>query len=98
MLSVLLALALTLNISLRGTILDATGAPIQGAYVVAVPDGGGPGPSTVTDARGAFTLSLAPGPYTITAVAPGFVESSRRVSAAQTDATVPPLVLQVAGF
>jgi hypothetical protein len=43
--------------SIEGQVLDATRAPIAGARVTAVTDDRDVGPSTVTDERGAFTLT-----------------------------------------
>jgi catecholate siderophore receptor len=83
--------------SLQGRILDSTQAPIAGARVTAVPDGSTSGPSTVTDRRGAFALVLNPGPYTLTAVADGFLEQSQRVNALPAGGGTREMVLEVAG-
>jgi catecholate siderophore receptor len=104
--SVLLALihtplALAQNVaptfSLEGRILDATQAPIAGAEVTAVPDGHTSGPATVTDARGAFVLSLAPGSYVLKVSAEGFVEHSHSVNANRAGSASREIVLRVAG-
>ncbi|MEM6989154.1 MAG: sigma-70 family RNA polymerase sigma factor [Myxococcota bacterium] len=52
--------------TLRGTVSDIGGGPVDGAVVVAR-GSGGPGMSTVTDAEGAYALTLADGRYGITA-------------------------------
>jgi catecholate siderophore receptor len=99
MFSVLLALSLTsLDISVHGRVLDPMGAPVAAARVTAVPDGATSGPSTVTDQRGEFTLSLDSARYTITVVSPGFVEASRAISVSQAGAASLQFILQVAGF
>jgi len=61
---------------LRGHVLDPTRAPVAAASVTSVLDSGTPGPSTTTDARGEFTLTLDPGHYTITVAAEGFTAAS----------------------
>jgi outer membrane receptor for ferric coprogen and ferric-rhodotorulic acid len=65
---------------LEGRVLDQSQAPIPNARVTAVPEGQPAGSSTVTDQRGAFTFSLAPGNYTLLAVADGFLEQSVAVN------------------
>jgi catecholate siderophore receptor len=84
-------------IPLDGRVLDASQAPIAGARVTAVPDAAASGPSTLTDQRGAFTLILAPGIYTLKVAADGFLEQSQRVDAARARGTVREIVLKVAG-
>ena len=81
----------------EGTVLDSTRAPIAGARVTAVSDLQKAGPSTVTDERGAFTLVLTPGPYTLTVASDGFLEQSQRVNALQTGSASREIVLTVAG-
>src|SRR5450631_348075 len=86
------------TLSLQGKVLDATQAPIAAARVTAVPDNQSSGPSTVTDQRGVFTLALAPGRYTVTIVADGFLEQSRSLTVPQTGAASLDVVLDVAGI
>ncbi len=51
---------------ITGTVTSAGGAPVSGATVAA-------GSTTsVTDAAGIYSISIAPGMYTVTASAPGF--------------------------
>ena len=83
--------------SIEGRVLDATRAPIAGAHVTAVPDDQGAGPSTVTDQRGAFTLMVDPGRYTIKVAADGFLEASQRVNARQAGVEPQEFVLTIAG-
>ena len=85
--------------SLRGTVSDATHAPIAGARVTAVPDNRSAGPSSsVTDQHGAFTLALIPGRYTVNVVAAGFLEHSQRLTIPQTGTASWSPVLEVAGI
>ncbi len=53
------------------------GAPIPGATISAAFHGDGGGGSATTDASGRYTLSLAPGPYDLTARAFGYAPSTR---------------------
>ena len=61
--------------TLRGKVLDATGAAIAGARV-ATPSG-----STVTDQSGEFVLALAPGRHDVTIDSDGFVPTIVSVTA-----------------
>jgi hypothetical protein len=58
----------------QGRVVDPSSAPIAGARVTAIPDGQHAGPHAVTDGGGEFTLSLAPGRYTLNVAANGFQE------------------------
>jgi hypothetical protein len=59
-----------------GTVTNSSsGAPIPGATVVA-----SGGPSTTTNASGAYALNLANGTYSLTASAPGFQSATATVS------------------
>ena len=62
------------QISVHGTVVDSSKAPIAGATITAIPDGQNAGPSTVTDQRGEFTLMVAPGHYMLRVAAGGFRE------------------------
>ena len=84
-------------VSFDGSILDPTGAPIAGAKVAAVSEGQITGASTVTDQRGAFTLSLSPGSYTLKVTADGFVEQTEQVTAPRATGASREIVLTVAG-
>jgi catecholate siderophore receptor len=83
--------------SLQGKVRDATQAPVAGARVTAVPDHQSSGPSTVTDQRGAFTLPLVPGRYTVTIAANGFRDASQAVNVPLASGGALEVVLQVAG-
>jgi catecholate siderophore receptor len=83
---------------LRGRVLDPTGAPLAGAHVTAQQNTRGSSPSSaVTDARGEFTIALAPGTFTLKVSAGGFAELSQRVNAAQVGTGPREFVLQIAG-
>jgi catecholate siderophore receptor len=86
------------DLIVRGTVLDSTRAPIAGARITAAADRGGAGPSTVTDARGGFSLALHSSAAIVTIAADGFVEVSRPASAWRSANDTPEFVLQVAGF
>lgn len=83
--------------SIRGTILDPSGAPIVAARVSATRIGASGGVSSLTNQRGEFNLTLDPGNYTIRVVATGFVDISQSISAS--DVYIAPLkfVMQLAG-
>jgi hypothetical protein len=64
--------------SLRGSITDELGAVIVGANVT-LTDAGGVQKKTTTNGEGAYTFAgLAPGKYTLQAVAPGFAPSDSK--------------------
>jgi len=64
--------------SLRGSITDELGAVIVGANVT-LTDAGGIQKKTTTNGEGAYTFAgLAPGKYTLQAVAPGFAPSDSK--------------------
>ena len=69
--------------TLRGRVLDPMRAPVVSATVTAVSEAGGAAPSTLTDARGEFTLELTFGQYTVSVASVGFVEAEQRIARAQ---------------
>jgi catecholate siderophore receptor len=79
-----------------GTVVDSSHAPVEGARVSAIPDGGGQAVRTATDSHGAFVISLPPGQYTLSIESDGFLPISRRLSAGS-DTARQEFVLQVAG-
>src|SRR5262245_22436461 len=81
---------------LRGRILDSSCAPIQGARISAASLNGVWKGSAVTDPLGEFSMAVDPGRYTVAAVADGFSESSRTVTASAGTAAIE-FILQVAG-
>jgi catecholate siderophore receptor len=83
-------------VTIHGSVLDATGAPISGARVTAVGEGQIPAASTVTKQSGDFTLTVEPGRYTVRAIADGFLEGLQRITAT-TGTVSAELVLQVEG-
>jgi catecholate siderophore receptor len=84
-------------LTVEGTVLDSTGAPIQGAVVTASSDGQAAAPSTTTNQRGEFKLALGTGRYTVTVVAPGFVERTQSLTLSSSGTRLPPFVLSIAG-
>jgi catecholate siderophore receptor len=85
--------------TVRGTVLDPMRAPIAGARVTATPEGGSAAASAATtDERGAFSLELEPGAYTMTVVANGFVEISRPLAVTSAQPAAVDVLLAVAGF
>jgi catecholate siderophore receptor len=84
--------------TLRGTVLDATGAPVAAATVTAVPESRVQGLSTQTDPKGEFTLGLPLGSYAVKVVAAGFKEAWQSVSATAAGTESRQFVLEVPSF
>src|SRR5204863_4027575 len=100
---VLLALALLCRsqaqpqqASLEGRVLDPTGAPIAGAQVRAVPDGGASVRPVFSGQKGEFSLLLEPGMYILEASKDGFAEASQRVDLRPGSSEPHDIMLQVA--
>ena len=87
----------TTPFAVQGTVLDPTGAPIAAARVRVVPNAPGAPASTQTDHQGHFALALAPGAFTLTISAPGFVDEVLTLRAEQIGTLPREFVLQVAG-
>src|SRR5947207_12485396 len=68
---------------LYGRTLDPAGAPIDGARVMAIPEGRSSGPAAISDRNGLFFLSLEAGGYTLIISKEGFLEASRAVVLSQ---------------
>ncbi|HET6374038.1 MAG TPA: TonB-dependent receptor [Candidatus Polarisedimenticolia bacterium] len=68
--------------TLRGVVRDAAKAPIAGAVVTATNQATKATESATTGADGGYSLSLAPGTYSVTATASGFWEQTRSVELA----------------
>ena len=66
----------------RGTVVDANGAPVEGARVRFTFEGGlTRNYETTTDARGIYSqIGLAPGPYTVTAAKEGIGEKGTQIT------------------
>jgi catecholate siderophore receptor len=62
-----------------GRVLDAAGAPIEGAVVVATPSGA----SATSDKAGEFSLALDPGSYTVKITKDGFADSLQTIQFSQ---------------
>ena len=86
--------------TVRGTVEDSSGAVVAGAVVRLVDASGAVVAEVKTDLAGAFTFDpVRPGSYQVRAEFPGFDPAVRPVSVANgRRATVPKLVLQVAGI
>jgi len=83
--------------SLRGTIVDATGAPVAGAFVTVVSDRDHATATTTSDLRGDFSISIPAGPYALGIAAPGFVDVSEHLAASASRPQSRRFVLQIAG-
>ena len=81
--------------SIHGKILDQNRAAIAGARINA--QGSQASLSVVSDRNGNFSLTLAPGEYTLTACADGFAETSRTVKLKPTASESLEIVLPIAG-
>jgi len=86
------------QVKVQGIILDPTRAPIAGAVVAAVAERPSQPASTTTNARGEFEFSLAPGRYTVTVGADGFVEVAQPLSVSSADSSAHEFILQIAGL
>lgn len=83
--------------TLRGTALDATRAPIVGAHVTAVRDAAGPAIMTRTDGHGVFSLVLPAGTFTVRVEARGFAPAQQVIRVADSGSDTREFVLQIAG-
>src|SRR5262245_57431288 len=84
--------------TLHGKVLDPVHAPVVAARVTATAAGQGPSYSTLSDGSGAFNLPVAPGKYTITVTAPGFLEAATTLEALEAGEGAKDFVLRIAGF
>src|SRR5438067_1851549 len=87
--------ALPNQLTLKGTVLDATLAPVPGARITATIDGSAGGPPIFSDQYGEFSLSLEPGKYTLSAAKEGFVTVSQTVGLPREGSGLLEIVLQV---
>jgi hypothetical protein len=77
----------------RGHVVDDAGTPLAGAHAAVTPQ---TGIFAETDRGGDFVLSLAPGRYTLTVSAPGFIGRSLPLAlGGSTDATPPALEVKL---
>ncbi|HET6899678.1 MAG TPA: TonB-dependent receptor, partial [Vicinamibacteria bacterium] len=83
--------------TLEGKVLDSTRAAVAAAEVTAVPEAGGRGAFTRTDARGEFRFALRAGRYTIRIVAPGFLDAAQPVIAVAEGTESREFILTVGG-
>ena len=91
------ALAEQAAVVLSGRVFDPMHAPVAGARVAVEADGRPVGEPALSDAQGAFTLTLPPGRCTVTVGAPGFVATSVVVASGQQGSKSLDIVLQIAG-
>ena len=82
---------------IRGSVVDAMGAPIPGAQVTAAVGADTAAASATSDQRGAFTLPVRAGQYTVRVHADGFRDVERRIAAAPSTVAPTEFMLQVAG-
>lgn len=81
----------------KGRVLDAAFAPIVGALVTALPDGGVSGPSTFSNEAGEFSLQLEYGRYTVTIAVEGFEKASHPMDLTLPEPEPLTVIMQVAG-
>jgi carboxypeptidase family protein/TonB-dependent receptor-like protein len=72
------AAAQTTSGTLRGTVKDQSGGVLPGVTVEAVNDDTGARLAATTHADGFFNISVAPGPYTVTATLSGFAPATKK--------------------
>jgi outer membrane receptor protein involved in Fe transport len=84
--------------TLKGTVVDPTGAPIAGARVSIDAGSRPPSETVVSDQTGVFALTLNPGRHTLTISSEGFEPLRVAVDAPATGADSRTLTLQIAGF
>ena len=84
--------------SLKGRVLDSSGAPIAGAQVTLTSGRAGAPASAVTNQQGEFEVAVGPGAYTVRVTATSFVEATRDVTVTAKDAQPAVFTLQVAGI
>jgi catecholate siderophore receptor len=84
--------------SLRGRVLDASGAAVAGARVTVHPTVQGASAfTTLTDQQGEFAVIVEPGTYIVRVTAVGFANVSQRVTARPIGAPPHDFILHVAG-
>ena len=82
------------RLTIRGSVLDPSRAPVAGARVTAVTKNRTRAGTAITDQRGEFALEVVPQELTLTITAAGFVAASRQIAAAATPVAVE-FVLQI---
>ncbi len=81
---------------LSGTVVDATGSPVEGARVVAAPEGASATYGAVSGPAGRFEMPLKPGSYTLSVAADGFQIATRTVGPTDVGGAPVEIVMQVA--
>jgi iron complex outermembrane receptor protein len=85
--------------TVRGRVLDQSGAVIIGAEVRLEPAASGPSRRTVTDDRGEFAFdAVAPGSYLLVAARPGFAPREQGLDVVEGETTVLEAMLASAGI
>lgn len=84
--------------TLRGRVVDSTGAAIVGAQVAAMSDRPGTPVASVTNERGEYEIALLRGAYTVGISAVGFADASSRTTVADGTVTTLDFKLHVAGI
>lgn len=83
---------------IRGRVLDSTGGAIPGAHVTATSDRPGAPVTSVTNERGEFEITVAPGTYTVRVSSNGFIDESLRVTVADSEVAAADFSLKVGGI
>ena len=84
--------------TVRGWVVDPTGAAIPGVPVIATAERPGTPVATVTDQRGEFELALVPGVHTLQVVMAGFAEVVQRIELSPASESRLTFTLQIAGL
>lgn len=84
--------------TVRGRVVDPSGAAIPGVPVIATAERPGAPVTAVTDSRGEFELALIPGGHTLQIVMAGFAELTQRVELRPASVATLTFRLQIAGL
>ena len=84
--------------TVRGRVVDPTGAAIPGVPVIATAERPGTPVTTVTDQRGEFELALVPGVHALHVVMAGFTEVAQRIELSPASESRFNFTLQIAGL
>ena len=84
--------------TVRGKVVDLSGAAVPGVPVIATAERPGTPVTTVTDQRGEFELALVPGVHTLHVVMAGFTEVAQRVELNPASESRFNFTLQIAGL
>lgn len=84
--------------TVRGRVVDPTGAAIPGVPIISTSERPGTPVTTVTDQRGEFELALVPGAHTLQVVMAGFTEVVQRIELSPASESRFTFTLQIAGL